>query len=100
MAKKNMIARDSKREELTLKYKSQRVKIKSKIKQTTKFSEQLKLQEQLQKLPRNSLPIRQKRRCNITGRSRGYFRTFGLSRHVLREMAHNCLIPGLQKSSW
>ncbi len=100
MAKKNMIARNSKREKLTLKYKSQRIEIKSRIKKTKSFSEQLELQERLQKLPRNSLPIRQKKRCNITGRSRGYFRTFGLSRHVLREMAHNCLVPGLKKSSW
>lgn len=100
MAKKNMIARDYKRKKLTLKYKSQRCELKSKIKKAVNFSEQLKIQEQLQKLPRNSSPIRQKRRCSITGRSRGYFRTFGLSRHVLREMAHNCLVPGLKKASW
>lgn len=100
MAKKNMIARDSKRKKLTSKYKSKRIEIKSKIRKTKSFTEQLQLQEQLQKLPRNSLPIRQKMRCNITGRSRGYFRSFGLSRHVLREMAHDCLIPGLKKSSW
>ena len=100
MAKKNMIARDYKRKCLTSKYKSKRIELKSMIKNTTDFAGQLQIQEQLQKLPRNSLPIRQRKRCNITGRSRGYFRAFGLSRHVLREMAHNCLVPGLKKSSW
>ena len=100
MAKKNMIARDKKRTELTLRYIQQRIAIKDKIKQNQNFDEQLKTQEILQKFPRNSLPIRQRKRCQITGRSRGCFRTFGLSRHVLREMAHNCLIPGLKKSSW
>lgn len=100
MAKKNMIERDKKRTQLTLKYISKRKKIKEQMKTTTDFNKQLQLQEVLQKFPRNSLPIRQRKRCNVTGRSRGYFRRFGLSRHVLREMAHNCLIPGLKKSSW
>ena len=100
MAKKSMIARDSKRTRLVIKYEIKRAETKSKIKKTNNFEEQLKIQEVLQKLPRNSLPIRQRKRCTITGRSRGYFRNFGLSRHVLREMAHQCLIPGLKKSSW
>ena len=100
MAKKNMIERDKKRTQLTLKYISKRKRIKEQMKTTTDFNKQLQLQEILQKFPRNSLPIRQRKRCNVTGRSRGYFRRFGLSRHVLREMAHNCLIPGLKKSSW
>lgn len=100
MAKKSMIARDHKRTELVKKHKIKRTTIKSEIKKTKDFEKQLQIQETLQKLPRNSLPIRQRKRCYITGRSRGYFRTFGLSRHCLREMAHQCLIPGLKKSSW
>ena len=100
MSKTNMIERDKKREKLTIKYLKKRNQIKKQIKNTDDFDEQLKIQEILQKLPRNSLPIRQRKRCKVTGRSRGYFRDFGLSRHVLREMAHNCLIPGLKKSSW
>lgn len=100
MAKKSMIARDKKREELTIKYFNKRNRIKLKIRGAKSVDEQLKIQELLQKLPRNSLIIRQRKRCKITGRSRGYSRDFGLSRHILREMAHNCLIPGLKKSSW
>lgn len=100
MAKKNMIERDKKRTKLTLKYIKKRQEIKARIKITEDLDEQLQIQALLQELPRNSLPIRQRKRCKVTGRSRGYFRTFGLSRHVLREMAHNCLIPGLKKSSW
>lgn len=100
MAKKNMIERDKKREHLTKKHLKIREKLKKKIKQTKNFDEQLQVQNTLQKLPRNSLSIRQRKRCIITGRSRGYFRQFGISRHVLREMAHDGLIPGLIKSSW
>lgn len=100
MAKKSMIARDNKRTKLTIKHKKKRDEIKLKVKKAPDFKEQLHIQKILQKLPRNSMPIRQRKRCHVTGRSRGYFRTFGLSRHVLREMAHNCLVPGLKKSSW
>lgn len=100
MAKKNMIERDLKREKLTKKYLKKRIQLKKQIKQLQSFDEHLEIQELLQKLPRNSLPIRKRKRCQITGRSRGYFRLFGLSRHVLREMAHDCLIPGIKKSSW
>jgi len=58
------------------------------------------MQRTLQRLPGNSSPIRLKNRCWKTGRSRGFYRDFGLSRHVLREMAHECLLPGVVKSSW
>ena len=100
MAKKSMIQRDKKRYNLTEKYSEQRKKLKKKIKLAQNFDEQLKIQSVLQKFPRNSLEIRQRKRCIVTGRSRGYFRQFGISRHILREMAHDCLIPGLTKSSW
>jgi small subunit ribosomal protein S14 len=56
--------------------------------------------EALQKLPRNSSPVRIKNRCNVTGRSRGYMRYFGLSRQQFREMARRGEIPGVKKSSW
>ena len=56
--------------------------------------------KKFEKLPRNSSPSRNRNRCWVTGRSRGFYRDFGLSRHVLREMAHEGLIPGLTKSSW
>jgi small subunit ribosomal protein S14 len=54
----------------------------------------------LQKLPRNSNPIRLHNRCKLTGRPKGYIRMFGLSRITFREMANNGLIPGVKKSSW
>lgn len=100
MAKKSMIQRDKKRNILTEKYSKQKRKLKKEVKLTQNFDEQLEIQRMLQKLPRNSLEVRQRKRCMVTGRSRGYFRQFGISRHVLREMAHDCLVPGLTKSSW
>ena len=64
------------------------------------YEETLELQENLQRFPRNSLPIRIKNRCWKTGRSRGYYRDFGLSRHEVREMAHEGILPGVIKASW
>lgn len=100
MAKKSMIERDKKREKLIQRYRNKRESLKLLIKQKREFSEQLEIQEMLQSLPRNSSPSRLRKRCWATGRSRGNFRLFGLSRHVLREMTHECLVPGLTKSSW
>ena len=95
-----MIQRDKKRDFLKEKYSEQRQKLKKKVRLAQNFDEQLEIQKILQKFPRNSLEIRGRKRCIVTGRSRGYFRHFGISRHILREMAHDCLIPGLTKSSW
>nr|QCI05045.1 ribosomal protein S14 [Callithamnion tetricum] len=100
MAKKNMIQREMKREKLIQKYSSQRKKIKNSIIKIDNFQEKLELQAILQKLPRNSMKCRHRNRCWMTGRSRGFYRNFGLSRHVLREMSHECLLPGITKSSW
>ena len=55
---------------------------------------------QIEKLPRDSNPIRIRNRCNLTGRPRGVYRRFGLSRISLREMVNNGLIPGVRKASW
>nr|YP_010728953.1 ribosomal protein S14 [Lithothamnion corallioides]WEA77082.1 ribosomal protein S14 [Lithothamnion corallioides] len=100
MAKKSMIEREIKRRKLVDKNREERESIKKQMKKMVNFEEQLKIQEKLQQLPRNSAPTRLRNRCWLTGRSRGYYRTFGLSRHVLREMAHDCLLPGVKKSSW
>jgi len=54
----------------------------------------------LQKLPKNSCPVRLHNRCSITGRPKGYMRIFGISRIQFREMASNGLIPGVRKASW
>jgi small subunit ribosomal protein S14 len=100
MAKKSMRERESKRYILSNKYREKRILLKKKIVTTSDFAEQLNLQEILQELPRNSAKCRLRNRCWVTGRSRGYYRDFGLSRHVFREMSHECLLPGVKKSSW
>lgn len=100
MAKKNMVQRELKRKVLSSRYKEQRSTIKKLIKKAATFEEKLNLQQKLQKMPRDSAECRIRNRCWLTGRSRGYYKDFGLSRHALREMAHECLLPGLTKSSW
>lgn len=100
MAKKSMIERERKRIKLIKQYKLKRENIKKQIKVAENFSTLFNLQKQLQKLPRNSMKCRNRNICWMTGRSRGFYRDFGLSRHVLREMAHECLLPGIKKASW
>lgn len=100
MAKKSMIAREKKRQHLVNKYNSRRQEIKASIKSASSMKEKFEGQLALQKLPRNSAPIRLHNRCAFTGRPKGYYRDFGISRHELRSMAHQCLLPGLRKASW
>ena len=100
MAKKAMIEREKKRRYLVHKYQEKRFTLKKQIRLATNLQEKLELHAKLQKFPRNSIPSRLHNRCMLTGRPKGYFRDFGLSRHTLREMAHHCLLPGLTKSSW
>jgi len=92
MAKKSMIEREKKRIKLQKKYALKRASLLNKYKNEDSFSIKLELHSKLQKLPRNSAKTRI--------RPRGVFRDFGLSRHVVREMAHQCLLPGVTKSSW
>nr|YP_009033690.1 ribosomal protein S14 [Roya anglica]YP_009256853.1 ribosomal protein S14 [Roya obtusa]AHZ11073.1 ribosomal protein S14 [Roya anglica]ANI25979.1 ribosomal protein S14 [Roya obtusa] len=100
MAKKSIIERDKKRQALSLKYYDRRQTLKNQIKQAVSIDEKCRLHRELQSLPRNSAPTRIQRRCFVTGRPKSVYRDFGLSRHVLREMAHACLLPGVTKSSW
>lgn len=95
-----MIQREEKRERLTLKYITKRKSLKNALKITSTFSEKVDIQKQLEALPPNSAPSRRRNRCWATGRSRAFYRDFGLSRHVLREMVHEGLLPGVTKSSW
>lgn len=95
-----MIQRELKRQRLVMKYAKKRAMLKEQIKQASSLKEKLTLHRQLQQLPKNSSPVRLHNRCTVTGRPKGYFRDFGLSRHVLREMAHEGLLPGVKKSSW
>nr|AKL79003.1 ribosomal protein S14 [Euglena viridis] len=100
MAKKSVVEREKKRRILSIKYYSLRISLKKKIKESVSLEQKLSYHSLLQKLPRNSSLSRLHNRCFITGRARGYYRIFGLSRHVLRDMSHYGLLPGVTKSSW
>ena len=100
MAKKSMIARETKRQKLVQKYAAKRSQFKQELRDATSIREVVLIHRQFQGLPRNSAPVRLHNRCTKTGRPKGFYRDFGLSRHVLREMAHQCLLPGVRKASW
>nr|YP_009184822.1 ribosomal protein S14 [Jenufa perforata]ALO62896.1 ribosomal protein S14 [Jenufa perforata] len=100
MAKKSLIQRELKRQNLVTKFEKKRQLLKQQIQQASSLKEKFSLHRKLQQLPKNSSKVRLHNRCLITGRPKGYFRDFGLSRHVLREMVHQGLLPGVTKSSW
>ena len=100
MIKKSLIVRGNKRIFLVEKYEKKRKDLLKKFSESKNFKLKLEIHSKLQKLPRNSSKSRIRHRCWKTGRARGYYRDFGISRHVLREMTHQCLLPGLTKSSW
>lgn len=100
MAKKSMIEREKKRIKLHKKYALKRSSLLKQYQNEQNFNLKLEIHSKLQKLPRNSAKTRIRNRCWKTGRPRGFFRDFGVSRNVLREMAHQCLLPGVTKSSW
>jgi small subunit ribosomal protein S14 len=89
MAKESMKAREVKRAKLAKRYAAKRAALKAEGNYIA-----------LSTLPRNSNPIRQRNRCKLTGRPRGYMRQFGISRITFREMASKGLIPGVRKASW
>ena len=89
MAKESMKAREGKRAKLNAKYAAKR-----------KALLEAGDYEALQKLPKNSSPVRMHNRCKLTGRPKGYMRQFGISRVMFREMANKGLIPGVRKASW
>nr|QHB77988.1 ribosomal protein S14 [Diplazium alatum] len=100
MAKKSLIEKEKKREKLVRKYEVTRQSLKRRIKSSLPIQDKITISKRLQSLPRNSAPVRLRNRCSLTGRPRSNYRDFGLSRHVPREMAHTCLLPGVSKSSW
>jgi len=101
MAKQSQVLRDKKRQKLIARYAEKRAALR-KILQDPEVSieEKLEAQNQFAKLPRNSCPTRLKRRCQVTGRPRGYYRKFGISRIALRDLALQGMLPGVRKSSW
>jgi small subunit ribosomal protein S14 len=101
MAKLALINRDQKRRALVKKYSKKRAALEaiiddSKASDEVRYEARLKLQQ----LPRNANPTRLRSRCALTGRPRGFFRKFGLSRSKLREFAMRGEIPGIVKASW
>ena len=100
MAKKSMLEREYKRKKLVTKYSEKRKNILNELKNANSLEEKFSLNEKIQKLPRNSSSIRLRNRCWKTGRPRGYFRFFGLCRNAIRELAHDCFLPGVTKASW
>lgn len=101
MAKISMNEREKKRAKLVSKYAAKRAALKSIINDpNAEPEEKWEAQLKLQKLPRDSSPVRQRNRCRITGRPHGFYRKFGLGRNVLRQAAMRGDVPGLVKSSW
>jgi small subunit ribosomal protein S14 len=101
MAKLALINREEKRVQLANKFAAKREELfaiinNQSLSEEERFAARLKLQQ----LPRNASPVRQRRRCAITGRPRGVFRKFGLGRSKLREIALKGEIPGVVKASW
>lgn len=101
MAKQAMIEREKKRARTVIRYAERRKALKAIINNRHEsYEKRMQAQEGLQKLPRNASSCRAQRRCYLTGRPRGVYRKFGLSRAKLREVAMRGDAPGLTKSSW
>ncbi len=101
MAKKSAIEKNKRRERLSKKYAGHRERLKAIAADTSRpqeerFIARLKLAE----LPRNSSPTMVRHRCELSGRPRGYYRKFKMSRIALRELALAGKVPGVVKSSW
>ena len=100
MARKSLIEREKKKIKLVEKFSQKRSALKDEQRKAATFEEKMDIQRKLQKLPRNSNPSRVVRRCSLTGRPKGVYRKFGLSRAKLRELAMAGNLPGIKKSSW
>lgn len=101
MAKVSMIEREKKRTQMVDKYREKRDALKATISSPESTDEEVfEAMLALQKLPRDSSPVRQRNRCQLSGRPRGYYRKFGLSRNQLREAMMRGDVPGLKKASW
>ena len=101
MAKLSLIIREEKRARMVKKYAAKRAEIKAVIANVqTSEEDRMAAYQALQALPRNASPVRQRNRCQLTGRPRGVFSKFGLGRSKLREYAMRGEIPGIVKASW
>ena len=101
MAKKSSVNKNERRRKLVKQYAARRAALKQTASdQTVSIEERFQAQIKLAALPRNSARVRIRNRCDVTGRPRGVYRKFKMSRIALREMGSQGLIPGLVKSSW
>ena len=101
MAKLSSIEKNTNRQRLIKKFSEKRKLLKQKaMKKDLSIEDRLKIQNKLNDLPRNSSSIRYRNRCKLTGRTRGVYRKFGLSRIKIRELSMSGDLPGVVKSSW
>jgi small subunit ribosomal protein S14 len=101
MAKASKIAKNEQRRKLVVRYAERRAVLKETIRRPTSTPEERAAAvSALQRLPRDSSPIRVRNRDAIDGRPRGHLRKFGLSRVRVRELAHRGELPGITKASW
>ena len=101
MAKKSKIAKNEQRKVLVERYAEKRAELLAIIKDPeANYDAKREANAKLSKLPRDSSATRYRNRCGVSGRPRGYFRKFGMSRLAVRELAHNGELPGVRKSSW
>ncbi len=101
MAKKSSVERNDKRKRMISSYANKRAALKViTCDRSLSFEDRLEAQVRLGELPRNSSKVRYRNRCGVTGRSRGYYRKFDMSRIALRELGNFGEIPGLIKASW
>jgi small subunit ribosomal protein S14 len=101
MAKKSQVNRDNRRKALIKKYAARRAELRKRLQDAeVSIEEKLEVQAKFAKLPRNSCSTRLNRRCEISGRSRSYYRKFGISRIALRDLSLRGQLPGVRKSSW
>jgi small subunit ribosomal protein S14 len=101
MAKTNMVEREKRRAKIAKRYAAKRAQLKELIRSPkTSPEDRQAAQAKLQALPRDASPSRQRKRCAITGRSRGVYRKFGLARVKIREVVNRGEIPGVGKASW
>ncbi len=101
MAKKSAIQKNTRRQRLVAKHANKRSALKETVKnRALPLEERFAAQIKLSKLPRNGSKVRVRNRCEVTGRPRGFYRKFKMSRIALRDLASLGLVPGVTKSSW
>jgi len=101
MAKTSKVAKQQQREQMVAKFAARRAELRKQSKDPNlSLEERMEARATLASLPRNGAAVRLKNRCLITGRPKGYIRRLGISRVMLRQLAHEGVLPGLRKASW